>query len=221
MEASVPSVDHSLWRYYRDGGKGFATRRAERMRPRPRLERHAERQKLARAAGTIERHDISAPRSSRHGKKRSDDDAAADRARQTLLGMILKSTDGAHSAIPIDEKMFKAQIETMPSETLQKMAAFFSTVHAAGDAAVPAGAAPMLQSLDAELAKRGVSLQLSGKVNNVYLAGTNSHWAVNASAGADSGADKEAKDDKGKSYRRYNNFGQVLGRFAKNFLNGH
>lgn len=223
MEATVPSVDHSIWRYYQDGGKGFASRSAEQMRSTPRMERLAEKETLARAAGSLKREKISGAAPSRRQPNRSVDDAAADRARQLLLGMILRDSAGGESAsIPIDEKMFKAQIEKMPSETLQKMAAFFSTVHAGGKTATPPPGKPGLQSLDEELAKRGLSLQLSGKVNNVYLAGANSSWTVNASAGTEAEDDKRPKNDKSATnYKRYNNFGQTVGRFAKNFILGH
>ena len=65
---------------------------------------------------------------------------------------------------------------------LAGLAGFLSSSEAA---TAPAGQQPVLRSLDEELAKRGISLQLSGKVNNVYLSGANSSWAVNASAGGD------------------------------------
>jgi hypothetical protein len=108
----------------------------------------------------------------------------------------------------------------MSSETLQKVTAFFSTVRASDAATAPS--APVLKSLDAELAKRGISLQLSGKVNNVYLSGENAHWAVNASAGGESESTTGSNRDKTAARsRRYNNFGQTLGRAAKNFILGH
>ncbi|HXP95628.1 MAG TPA: hypothetical protein VN809_02875, partial [Telmatospirillum sp.] len=69
---------------------------------------------------------------------------------------------------------------------------------------------------------RGISLQLSGKVNNVYLSGANSSWSVNASAGTDADSERRTSDAKGAVRNgRYNNFGQTLGRAAKNFILGH
>lgn len=223
MDQQNPSVDHSIWRYYQDGGKGFAARRAERLRSSSSPTSCAEKEILARAIGAVKREKTSDAAVPRRGKTRPSDDKALDRARQTLLGMILKEpTDGGHPSIPIDENVFKAEVGKMSPETLGKMAGFFSTIQAKTGTSSPSPQNPLLRSLDEELAKRGISLQLSGKVNNVYLSGANSSWSVNASAGAESDSDKRTYDGKGAARNgRYNNFGQTLGRAAKNFILGH
>jgi hypothetical protein len=218
-----PAVDHSIWRYYKDGGIGFSARHAEKLRTVPRTDRRAEKEILASAVGKVKREKTSEKAEVRCGKKRSDGDLAVDRARQKLLGMILKdSGDKNHPSIPIDEKSFKAQVEKTPAETLKKMAGFCSTIRAETKSAASSEQKEIFRSLDDELAKRGISLQLSGKVNNVYLSGANSNWSVNASAGTDSEPDKRSNADKSAPRNsRYNNFGQTLGRAAKNFILGH
>jgi hypothetical protein len=224
MDEHTPTVDHSLWRYYQDGGKGFAARRAERSRSVPNLAKIAEKEKLACAVGKMTREKISTAGSERRGKPRTDDQAVLERARQALLGMILTGTaDGARPSTPFDEKTVKEQVERMPAEALRKIASLFSVVQAGGGASAPSASEPVMQSLDAELAKRGISLQLSGKVNNVYLSGENANWTVNASAGTDAEPNNKSNSTKGGIARNqhYNNFGQTLGRAAKNFILGH
>ena len=220
MTPQSPEVDHSIWRYYRGGGKGFAARCAERSRSAPRLERCSEKETLAHAVGGVRRQKTAGGAPARRGKERSPADAAIDRVRQALLGMVLsKAADGDQSPIPAGETSIKARVEKMPDETLKKMAGFLSSSEAA---TALAGQPPVLRSLDEELAKRGISLQLSGKVNNVYLSGANSSWAVNASAGGDGEAVRNSGEGRGSSRpMRYNNFGQTLGRAAKNFILGH
>jgi len=222
VDQRTPSVDHSIWRYYLDGGKGFAARHAERLRSAAPSNKCAEKEILARAVGAVKREKTSGAAVPRRGKQRSSDDMVLDRARQMLLGMILREpTDGGHPSIPVDENVLKAEVGKMSPETLEKMAGFFSTIQAKADSSVlPQN--PLLRSLDEELAKRGISLQLSGKVNNVYLSGANSSWSVNASAGTDADSERRTSDAKGAVRNgRYNNFGQTLGRAAKNFILGH
>ncbi len=189
------------------------------MRGTPRQQHDAEKETVGRAAGKVKRERIAgAPR--RRGPGRSEAAAALDRARQALLGMILNDGASAGEARdPADGKIGKERLEAMSDETVQKMSAFFSAARAGGKIAADK---PALQSLEAELVKRGISLQLSGKVNNVYLSGEHASWTVNASAGGDGEPDKKAKDDRsGTRSSRCNNFGHTVGRFAKNFILGH
>ncbi|PKU26484.1 hypothetical protein [Telmatospirillum siberiense] len=223
MGEPLPSIDRSLWRYYKDGGKGFAARKAQRMSSTPGAGHDAEKETVLRAAGRLKRGRMAG------GGERSRGGAAADasteRARQALLGMILSDgAQGEDARLLVEAKAFREQIAAMEPESVTRLSAFFQAVRGRGEIQ---GEKPVLKSLESELTKRGISLELSGKVNNVYLSGEQSHWTVDAKAGGDDQRDGKTPDASSKASERSvgasqrNGLLENFGRFSKNFLLGH
>lgn len=135
--------------------------------------------------------------------------------------MILANGDlEGESKLVVDGKSFRAEVAAMSPEAVSRLSGFFQSVRCRPGQEEK----PVLKSLESELAKRGIALDLSGKVNNVYLSGDHAQWTVDANAGNDAGRDgKGNRDDAGAATRVSRRDGAVggLGRFAKNFLLGH
>ncbi|MDR3440105.1 hypothetical protein [Telmatospirillum sp.] len=218
MAQELPVIDHSLWRYYEDGGKGFAVRRAEHMQGKAHLARISEKETLLMAVRALRRERVggaSPPPPNRQAAPQGKDRLTGERARQALLGLLVRDPDhGGRSSLPIDEAAFRTRIEAMPVSDLQRMAAFLSSVRAAGAET----SSRDFSTVEQDLAKRGIALQLSAKTNNVYIAESGAKVEVNANDSGDQGAARNATPP--RSQRR-SNFSFALGRMTRNFILGH
>lgn len=155
---------------------------------------------------------------------------AAARARQALLGLLLPGNEGGPTVLAVDEAAFRDRIETLSPVDLKRLASFLTAVRAteAGPAASPSsspsgrgGAADRsFASVERDLERRGISLNLSAKTNNVYITDGGSRLEVSSSEGGDADPRDEGRRTASGSSRR-RNLGFTLGRMTRNFILGH
>lgn len=175
-------------------------------------------------------------RSKRAGSapRRTAAEQASDRAWQAILGTVLPTRRDTGAA-PVEPGELAAAVDHLPDEEAGRLAGLAaawrgrqqeaatepaaSAEPAAASTASPGRKQEVADGLETELAARGITLSMSGRVNNVYITGNGSTLAVHPSAEAD-------KADPGeggmRSYRRSgtNNFGQLLARKLEGFIRG-
>jgi hypothetical protein len=127
-------------------------------------------------------------------------------------------SDGAGRAwLPVDPASFRARIEALSVAECQRLAGFLAAVRTAGEA--PVAAATTFATVEQDLARRGISLQLSARTNNVYVAEAGAQITVAGADGGD-GPGGGTAPSRGPSRRR-SNLGFMLGRMTRNFILGH